>query len=209
MFSRPEDLHTNPQNGRQVLFSSTGHGKRFPADDWGALYLIDLEFEMPADSIIGAKAAITIIHDTDDFGDFGIRNPDNLVWAADGMAYVQEDRATERNKFGKTSGREASVWRLDPAIPEDYQRIAEIDRAVVSPANAKGWMFYLMYFRVGAWESSGIVDASRQFGAWPDELLLLLTVQAHSLRGGSIGGRKDLVQGGQIVLLSRAPRAGR
>ena len=44
MFSRPEDLHTNPRGGTQVAFASTGHGGQFPADDWGNVYLIDLDF---------------------------------------------------------------------------------------------------------------------------------------------------------------------
>ena len=199
MFSRPEDLHTNPHNGRQVVFSSTGHGELFPSDDWGTVYLIDLGFDMADGTISGATAAISIIHDGDDFADSGIRSPDNLVWALDGMVYVQEDRATKRNTFGKASGREASVWRLDPAAPKDYERIAEIDRSVVLPADARDWLF----FRLGAWESSGITDMSRQFGVWPDELVMLATVQAHSVKGGSIGGKRDLVQGGQLVLLVR------
>jgi hypothetical protein len=209
MFSRPEDLHTNPQNGRQVVFSSTGHGGMFPSDDWGTLYLLDLSFDTEGDKIAGATATIAIVHDADDFGDFGIRSPDNLVWASDGMVYVQEDRATKRNKFGKASGREASVWRLDPTVPKDYERIAEIDRSVVLPADAKGWMYYWMFFRVGAWESSGITDVSQQFGVWPAELLLLASVQAHSVKGGAIGGKKDLVQGGQLVLLVRPRNAAR
>ena len=55
---------------------------------------------------------------------------------------------------------------------------------------------------LGAWEPSGIIDVSREFGA-QNETLLFVTVQAHSLVGGVIGGRDELVQGGQLLLLSR------
>jgi hypothetical protein len=36
-----------------------------------------------------------------------------------------------------------------------------------------------------------------------NELLLLTTVQAHSIRGGSLGDEQDLFQGGQLLLMSR------
>jgi hypothetical protein len=55
----------------------------------------------------------------------------------------------------------------------------------------------------GGWETSGILDVSAAFGVAPAELLLLVNVQAHGLVGGPIGGRNELVEGGQIILLSR------
>ena len=113
MFSRPEDLHTNPLNPAQVVFASTGHGKTFPSDDWGTLYRIDLDF---ADGDLQAPLAVlTILHDGDDFGDYAIRNADNVVWASDGMIYVTEDKATKLRAFGSQTGRELSVWRINPA----------------------------------------------------------------------------------------------
>jgi hypothetical protein len=199
-FSRPEDLHANPADPREAVFASTGHGVAVPADDWGTLYVVRLEF---ADAGAGgwpeARATLRILHDADDFADFGIRSPDNLVWAADGLVYVQEDKATKRGRFGAASGRDASVWQIDPRDPESRQRIAEIDRRAVLPAGSRD----RKAAEFGAWESSGIIDISRALGARPDERVLLLTVQAHGLAGGPIGGRQALVEGGQLLMLSR------
>ncbi len=198
MFSRPEDLHPNPANGRHVVWAATGHGGLFPADDWGDLYLIRMTFTPTAQGF-AAEAELEILHDGDEHPDLGIRNPDNLVWAGDGLVYVQEDKATKRASFGKLSGREASIWRIDPYAPRDYRRVAEINRAARLPAGAVDGRAA----QFGGWESSGILDVSEAFGAAPAELLLLVNVQAHGLVGGPIGGRNDLVEGGQILLLSR------
>lgn len=200
-FSRPEDLHTNPANARQVIFSSTGHGDVFPADDWGSLYVIDVAFETAADGTLAAGARLQLIYDSDDTGDLGIRNADNLVWAGDGRIYVQEDRATKRAVFGAGSGVEASIWQLDPAAPSAPVRIAVINRAAV-PSGATDAEPRV----IGTWESSGIIDVSHLFATEPDELALLANVQAHGVTDGPIGGSRDLVEAGQLLLL-RKPAA--
>ncbi len=197
-FSRPEDLHTNPANGRQVVFASTGQGDVFPADDWGSLYLIDVDFEAGASGGLAARARLRLIYDGDETGDFGIRNPDNLVWASDGNIYLQEDKATRRAVFGADSGVEASIWQLDPARPSEPVRIAVMNRAAV-PAGATD----AKAGEIGTWESSGIIDVSGLIDAAPGEMALLVNVQAHSITDGAIGGRKDLVEGGQLLLLRR------
>ena len=197
MFSRPEDMATNPRNELQAVFCSTGHGIRYPADDWGTIYLVDVRF--PAeDNRLRPTAMLSILYDADDFGDEGIRCPDNVAWASDGLIYVTEDNATKVHEFGAQSGREASIWTIDPVNSESRQRIAEIDRSVVLPADARD----VRRAKRGAWECSGVIDASAEFGA-VDELLLVTSVQAHSIRGGSLGDSNELVQGGQLLLLSR------
>lgn len=197
MFSRPEDLHTNPDSPGEAVFASTGHGRVFPADDWGTLYKI--EVAVTGGATPAPTARLTILHDGDDFGDHGIRNADNLVWASDGMIYVQEDKATKLSAFGAQTGREASVWQLNPAQPEDYRLVAVVDRSAVWPPDARD----TGKTRLGAWESSGILDISNACGT-STELLLLATVQAHSVRGGSLGSEQDLFQASQLVLLSKA-----
>ncbi len=199
MFSRPEDLHANPANPRQVAMSSTGQGWAFPADDWGTLYLIDVVFERDESGELEPQARIEILYDADEAADRGIRSPDNLVWASDGALYVQEDPATRRARFGAASGIEASIWRVVPGTRAAPERLAVIDRAAVPPGasdSAAG--------RPGAWESSGILDVSRLIGAGPRELVLVATVQAHTVTDGPIGGRNDLVQASQLLLLSIA-----
>jgi len=197
LFSRPEDLHANPANPLQVAMSSTGHGSAFPADDWGTLYLVDVAFERGEDGKLQPRAHIEILYDADETADRGIRSPDNLAWANDGALYVQEDPATRRARFGAASGIEASVWRLVPGSGVSPERIAVIDRAVLPPGasdSAAG--------RLGAWESSGIIDISHLVGAGSREIVLVATVQAHSVTDGPIGGRGDLVQAAQLVMLS-------
>jgi secreted PhoX family phosphatase len=198
MLSRPEDLHTNPANGMQVVLCSTGHGIKYPADDWGTVYLIDVTLEGESEPYKPA-ATIQILHDCDDFGDFGIRSADNVVWASDGMIYIHEDKSTKHGDFGGESKREASTWRIDPENPEDYQLIAVVDRAAVLPADAQD----KYPNKLGQWECCGLIDVSALFNAAPNELLMITAVQAHSIRGGSLGGKSDLVQGGQLLMLAR------
>jgi secreted PhoX family phosphatase len=197
MLSRPEDLHTNPRNGTQVVLCSTGHGRKYPSDDWGTVYLIDVRFD-PEASDLGPAAAITILHDCDDFGDQGIRSADNVVWASDGFVYIHEDKATKKGEFGGETGRESSTWRIDPQNPDDREVIAVIDRSVVLPENARD----RKADQLGAWECCGLLDVSAQFGAG-NELLMITAVQAHWIRGGDLGGADDLFQGGQLILLSK------
>jgi hypothetical protein len=201
MYSRPEDLHTNPRDGTQVVFASTGHGGRFPADDWGNVYLIDISFT-PDRGGLAARARIRLFYDSDEAADRGLRSPDNLVWASDGRIYVQEDRATKRATFGADSGIEASIWALDPTQASAPRRIAVIDRSAVprgSTDSKRG--------EIGAWESSGIIDVTRLLGGTPDEIVLLANVQAHGVTDGPVGGADDLVEASQLLLLSAGESA--
>ena len=205
LFSRPEDLHADPAKPTQVVFASTGHGTSFPADDWGDLYLIDMEFPADLDGVMAEGgtpivATLTLLHDSDETGDHGLRNPDNVVWAADGFIYVQEDKAVRLARFGAESGMEASIWRLDPRDPSQPMRIAMIDRGAVPHGMTDPKVAV-----AGEWESSGIIDLSPLLDTRPGEVVLLATVQAHGVRDGAIGGRGDLVEAGQLLLLWRSP----
>lgn len=198
-FSRPEDLHTNPSNGLQAVFASTGRGALYPQDDWGTVYRIGLQYVRSRDGGLLIYASVTVIYDGDDLGngDAGLRSPDNLVWAADGSVYVQEDRSTMINRFGVPSGMEASIWRLDPDTGV-IVRAAVIDRTAVAPEGVTD----RDAGELGAWESSGIIDVTGMFPVRPGEQLYLLSVQAHGLRDGVIA-RRRLVEGGQLVWLTR------
>ncbi len=198
LFSRPEDLHTNPSVGTQVVFASTGRGSLFPADTWGDLYIADFNLS----NLAAPRADLTIVHDADDLAvpDSGIRSPDNLVWASDGYVYVNEDRSTEpASLFGAATGIEASLWQLDPA-DGGYLRVAEMDRSAIAPSDATD----SAPADLGNWESSGVLDVTGLFDTLPGETLLLTDIQAHSITNGSIGGSTSLVQGGQLLLLSNA-----
>ena len=193
-FSRPEDLATNPLDGTQAVFASTGRGGLYPSDNWGTTYVVDVDF--------GAMTAtLTIIHDADDLADpdTGIRSPDNLDWGDGGKIYIQEDRSTSPSSlFGGSTGIEASLWELDP-ITRGFVRIGEIERSAVAPAGATDNCFG----SIGCWESSGILDVTSVFDTLPGERLLLGTVQAHGVQDGPIGGNPLLDEGGQLFFFSR------
>lgn len=191
-FSRPEDVHDNPDDSSQVVLASTGRDTAFGgADSWGTVYLIDV-----------AEASIEILYDGDDSGggqftapQFGIRSPDNLTWAGDGRIYLQEDRAVSsalRPQWAE--GGEAKVWSLDPASGAAGQ-VAQVDRSAV-PAGQTD----LDPDDVGDWETSGILDVTSLFKARRGETILVLDVQAHSLGGGTVA-TEDLVEGGQLLFL--------
>ncbi len=202
-FSRPEDVSTHPSIGTRAVLASTGRDTVVPDHDaWGTVYQIDVD-------LTGMKATLTILYDGDDAGgtrfahpDAGIRNPDNLVWAEDGLIYIQEDNAKQRDPlFGSHSGQEASLWRLDPRTGE-AQRMARIDRSVVLPEGSTDESPGV----IGAWESSGILDVTHLFDSRVGERVLLATVQAHTVRDGTIA-EHQLVEGGQLILLRSSPAA--
>lgn len=191
-FSRPEDLATNPANPNQVVLASTGSPSL--SDAWGTTYLIDVNLS----DLNNILCNIRIIYDGDDSGngqfsapDFGLRSPDNLDWAGNGLVYIQEDRSVAG--FGAQSGQEASIWELNPATG-NLTRIAKIDRTAVPSGQVDSQPNDL-----GNWESSGILDVSALFGVSPDSLLFVADVQAHSLTGGPITA-DTLVEGGQLFL---------
>ena len=198
-FSRPEDVHENPANPTQVAFASTGRGQLYPADNWGTLYRVDTR-------LADMTAKLTILHDADDSNAIadpsasGIRSPDNLTWSADGWIYVQEDKSTSPGSLFGASGREASIWAINPsdgAYFGNYMRIAEMDRSAVAPEGTTD----PSPNDIGNWESSGILDVSEWLQTDDGETLLIGTVQAHSISNGIVGG-EGLVQGGQLFLLS-------
>lgn len=196
-FSRPEDVSTHPSIGTRAVLASTGRDTVFPGHDaWGTVYQIDVDLKR-------MKAVLTILYDGDDAGggrfahpDTGIRNPDNLDWGEDGFIYIQEDKAKQRDPlFGSHSGKEASLWRLDPLTGE-VQRIARIDRSVVLPKGSTDDKSGV----IGEWESAGILDVTHLFASRVGERVLLSTVQAHTIRDGMIATR-NLVESGQLILL--------
>ncbi len=185
-FSRPEDLATNPSNGAEAVFSSTGRSKLFGgADSWGTTYKVDVDFS-DLDNLTGD---LEILYDGDADVNRRLRSPDNLDWADNGKIYIQEDRSI--NWKGQYNTDEASIWELDPETGYLFQ-VAEMDRSAVPAGQTDGDPDDL-----GDWESSGILDVSELFG---QDGLFIADVQAHSIRDGVIAS-EGLVQGGQLVLL--------
>jgi hypothetical protein len=200
-FTRIEDGDVNPLSGRQAVFSSTGGSG---SDLYGGTYMMDLAASFGADGqlLSGASTPLTVLVDADSLTGLdrqnGVRNPDNAVWAGNGMIYLQEDRSlpagTANGSFG---AQEASIWQVDP-LTGATSRWAQIDRSAVPTAYGQS---DTLPSDVGNWESSGILDLSPIYGATPGSLFLA-NVQAHSLSGGNIVGSGYLVEGGQLLFLA-------
>ncbi|OIP74953.1 MAG: hypothetical protein AUK48_08650 [Oscillatoriales cyanobacterium CG2_30_44_21] len=216
-FQRLEDQATNPADGTQAVFLSTGVSGT--ADQWGTTNILDVDFGGIATGNI--TASIKIIYDGDDADkkDFGLRNPDNLDWADNGKIYIQEDRAfsSASGIFGGTSGKDASAFVIDPAAADPaatLKRVYEVDRTALPAGQTDP-----LATDLGNWETSGILDISNLFGAKSGELFIF-DVQAHSVRDGSIitatnidsdgngiaTRQENLVEGGQLAFLI-APNA--
>ncbi|MCV2880424.1 choice-of-anchor I family protein [Actibacterium sp. XHP0104] len=206
--SRPEDVATNPADGTQIVFASTGRAGAFGgADEVGTTYIIDLDFT----DINAPTATTTILYDGDDDPAQALRSPDNLDWADDGMIYVQEDRANgDLFDADAPNQNDASIVRIDPTTGE-VTRVAFVDQAAHYPiGSVEENFFYTGAKDNGDWESSGILDVSTLFGEAPGTLFLA-DVQAHGLDdqdrfdvegpGGQITD-DNLREGGQLLFLA-------
>jgi serralysin len=212
-FSRVEDVSTNPKDGTQAVFAVTGVAGTPNVD--GAVYRVDVDFDFSAGGII--KGKVDILNDSNLTKDAGLRNPDNLDWATDGKIYINEDRANGADLFAGKSKQEASLFSIDPSVANPSStltRIAQVDRSAVPSGQTDS-----SPTDIGNWETSGILDVSKLFGAKPGELFIF-DVQAHSVQSGTIitatnldgngDGTKtrqeNLVEGGQLSFLI-APNA--
>jgi hypothetical protein len=216
LFSRPEDVSTNPKDGTQVVLASTGRETIFDGvDTYGTTYRIDVDFNNINTGDISAK--IDILFDGNVTKDASLRNPDNLDWADDGKIYINEDRAATATIFAGTSKEEASIFRIDPSVADPSStltRIGQVDRTAVPSGQTDS-----SPTDIGNWETSGILDVSDLFGNAPGTQFVF-DVQAHSIRSGTIitatnidgngDGTKtrqeNLVEGGQLSFLI-APNA--
>ena len=206
-FSRPEDLATNPKNGREVVLASTGVDTyQGGVDTFGTVYTIKTNFR-------NMSATLTIVYDGDADPTRALRSPDNLDWADDGRLYIQEDKAEDDTLDGEplfgpgaVNPNEAGIVRMKKN-GKDLERIANIDRSVVLDPSTTGTPVDQDAGVAGEWESSGIVDVSKLF----DEkkgTLFLFDVEAHGIEdqddfnADSRITDDDLVEGGQLLFLS-------
>jgi len=123
-----------------------------------------------------------------------VHQPDNIETTTDGL-YIQEDTGSHNAQPAFPGATNARVWRYDLTTGA-LTVVAEVNQAVPgSPSVNKG-----------AWESSGIVDASAVFGPGA----FLVDVQAHgwddTLEGGNDSPAVPKRENGQLLLL-RAPGA--
>ncbi|WP_321390014.1 alkaline phosphatase PhoX [Emcibacter sp.] len=189
-FSRPEDVSTNPENGQELVFASTGRSSLFDgADKWGTTYKVSLEFDAEGNPI---GALTEILYDGDADPDNKLRSPDNLDWADNGKILLQEDKSYDWALGGNLA--EASIAYLDPANGW-LRQVAEMDRLALPDGIIDQDAGIL-----GSWESSGILDVSFLFGT-DAGTLFLFDVQAHGIDGQGVFVNGELVEGGQLLML--------
>jgi hypothetical protein len=103
-----------------------------------------------------------------------IHQPDNLETTANGSLLIAEDPSSG-NQFtpDETNATGARIWKYDLESGGDPVVVATVDQSTDgTPADQDDFA----NARLGAWEASGIVDASSVFGdGW-----FLVDVQAHS-----------------------------
>jgi len=215
LFSRPQDIATNPGDGTQAVLASKGRSTIFGGKyNYGTTYRFDVDFNNIDTGDISAK--VDILFDGNATTDASLRNPEDLDWAEDGKIYINEARGETAALFAGTSKQEASVWSLDPSNADPSStltRFAQIDRTALPATQTDS-----SPTDIGNWETSGILDVSSLFGASPNRWLVL-NVQAHSLRNGTIitatnidsngdgtaTRQENLVEGGQLLFLSFPP----
>jgi hypothetical protein len=169
----------------------------------GRIFVLDVERDGNAADPTGT-ATLSVLIDADQFPAGALEalhQPDNLETTKRSLL-IQEDPGSH-NQYappageGKTSAR---IWRYDLGSGQ-LEVVARVDQSQDTTGA-----------RLGAWESSGIIDASRAFGRdW-----FLVDVQAGTISldrvegpDGNGDGRPDTVlerEGGQLMLL-RIPGA--
>ena len=196
-FVRPEDAAFNPRNRHELFFDTTGSssGADDGVNELGRLYSLGLHPGNPL-----KPATLSIVYNADAVvaagGDIAI-SPDNLD-ASRRYLMVNEDGTTESRAVMAAKGRDGSIWRFDlvnrrvhtvGVDPSTATRVVELD-----PPGRDG-----VPVGPGVWETSGIIDAGRLFGAdtW------LSDVQAHPPTTAP-GGSTVTVEDGQLFLMRPA-----
>ncbi len=190
-FARPEDVDTNPNNGTEAAFVTTGTSAGgLAGNTQGAIYKFNFDFS----DIDKPKAKVAVLYDgNQDTSADRIRSPDNIEWSANDTLVVNEDGTYDfgADPYNKSDGQVLRI-NLESGLAGTVTPLAEIVHALfsstvdVEPGK-------------GAWETSGVIDVSRFFDAAPGSLYLTV-VQAHGLKDGLISSL-NLGEGGQLVLI--------
>lgn len=191
-FVRPEDGAFNPRNRNEFFFVTTGSssGADEGVNELGRLYSLRLHPRNPL-----KRARLAIVYNADTVvaagGDIAI-SPDNID-ASRKYLMINEDGTTESRAVMAAKGRDGSIWRFDVlkgAVGVDVStatRVVQLD-----PPGRDN-----VPVGAGVWETSGIIDASRLFGAdtW------LSDVQAHA---PTTPPAPNTVEDGQLFLMTPA-----
>ena len=170
-FLRIEDIAYDRSDPTIVYLADSGRGSGAAPN--GRIWKLDLA-ESASGTITGQ---LSVLVDGDGAGSKApgaIHQPDNLE-TTPGFLYVTEDPSSG-NQFnpGEANATNARIWRVPTANPAAMQPILAVDQSADGgPSDVDGFS----NARMGAWEASGIIDASAAFGPGA----FLVDVQAHSL----------------------------
>ncbi len=138
-----------------------------------------------------------------------VHQPDNIETTPNGLLLTEDPGSSQQFPAGDLTGTTARLWHVPIGNPAGAEVVAKVDQSADGGATdvdgrAPG--------NQGAWESTGIVDASQAFG--PDAFLI--NVQAHTLwieqapgDDNNGDGQPDFTykrEGGQLALI-RIPGA--
>jgi hypothetical protein len=103
-----------------------------------------------------------------------VHQPDNVETTANGLLLTEDPGSSQQFAAGDPNGTTARLWHVPFANPAGAEVVAKVNQSEDGlgtdvDGRAPG--------NQGAWESTGIVDASQAFG--PDAFLI--NVQAHTL----------------------------
>lgn len=177
-FIRIEDLDYDLNNPRVVYFADTGEPRAIPDAATGRLrrgpsgtqgpYPNGRIFKMvfnASDPTLVDSLSILIDGDAGGYNNFNaLHNPDNVGVSANSLMITEDPGSHNSYAPGTPGAPTGRIWRYDLATGV-LSVAASIDQSADPAA------------RLGAWETSGVIDVSSIFGpgAW------LVNVQAHGL----------------------------
>jgi hypothetical protein len=190
-FARPEDVDTNPNNGTEAAFVTTGTSAGgLAGNTQGAIYKFNFDFS----DINAPKARVAVLFDgNQDTTANRIRSPDNIEWSANGTLIVNEDGTYDfgTDPYNKSDGQVLRI-SLESGLAGTITPLAEIAHALFpSTLDSQPGK--------GSWETSGVLDVSAFFGLGAGSFYLTV-VQAHGLTDGLISSL-NLTEGGQLLLI--------
>jgi hypothetical protein len=102
-----------------------------------------------------------------------IHQPDNLETTPNSVLVTEDPGSSQQFNPGETDATTARLWRIPIADPGNPEVVAKVDQS----ADGGPTDVSTTIGKLGAWESTGVVDASSVFGAGA----FLINVQAHTL----------------------------
>jgi hypothetical protein len=207
-FIRVEDIAYDRNDPNIVYFADTGEPRAIPDATSGRLarggstemgpYPNGRIFKMVLDEddpTVVESLSILIDADAGGYGNRGvIHQPDNIETTKNGLL-IQEDPGSHNQVADGPTGSTARIWHYDFS-DESLDVVAKVNQSQDEGPNDVDTSGAA---RAGAWESSGIVDASSAFG--PD--WFLVDIQAGSLILESVPSGSVVLEreGGQLLAI--------